>query len=70
MNVWMKTHPSASLLQKVEILMYYSTLRFQIFLRLAYEQLFIQTQVFGRALNKWRNLWKTIFMQIWQDTCL
>ena len=30
--------------------MYYSTLRFQNFLRLAYEQLFIQTQVSGQAL--------------------
>jgi len=42
----MKTHPSMSLLQKPEILMYFSTLRFQIFLRLIEGQIFIQILVF------------------------
>ncbi|MFH2091286.1 MAG: hypothetical protein ABIJ31_02885, partial [Pseudomonadota bacterium] len=46
-----KTHPSAALLRKAEILMYYSTLRFQLCLRLAYGQVFIQTRVFGQALT-------------------
>jgi len=67
MSVWTRTHPSAALLQTFaklyEWLMYRSTLRFQMFLRLAYGQVFVQTQVCGPSQNKKR---KNCDQRVWE----
>ncbi len=66
---WTKTHPSATLLQNPEILMYGRTLRFQDFLRLAYGQFFVQSQCFhSGTIYTMNDIYKRIFENIAEVT--